>query len=240
MIDTGNSGHLAAWVAVENGYDRTNSPAIIRQILSSLKTKRIFINVSYMGYQSSNTIVVGFTDQRLKIDKPVDWPGKSTQLRIDFRDESRLANYFRVKVVSTTDDTLTTTLPPEIFRLQQRQNYRVDVPRGSMVSFVHKEEKHDGYAVQNISAGGILFCSKKPVDFDKGTVLTNIRLLVPTSEGGGVFLKVRQGEIVRSFRDREKRLLCFGVAFAPKPLEEDALVKYVRQREIEILGKGMA
>ena len=233
-----NAPH-AAWLAVENGYDRANSPAIIRQVLKGLKTKRIFINISHKGYQSNNTILVGFNEQYLKLDKPLDWPGKSSLIRVDFKDESKLSHHFKVKVVSATKDTLVTTLPAEVYRLQQRQNYRVDVPRGSVVSFEHQGEKHDGLTIQNISAGGLLFSSKKPLDLDRGATLTAIRMLIPTACGGGVILKIRQGEIVRCFHDRELGVFCFGVALEPKGLEEDALVKYVRQREIEILGKGM-
>ncbi len=239
MKTTSANAPHAAWIAVENGYDRANSPAIIQQVLSGLKTKRIFINISHKGYQSNNTILVSFNDQHLKIDKPVDWPGKSSLIRVDFKDESKLSNYFKVKVVSANKDTLVTTLPTEIYRLQQRQNYRVDVPRGSLVSFEHKGEKHDGLTIQNVSAGGILFCSKQPMDLKKGGTLDGIRMIIPSASGGGVILKIRHGEIVRSFHDRDLGIYCFGVALKPKPLEEDALEKYVRQREIEILGKGM-
>ena len=89
----------------------------------------------------------------------------------------------------------------------------------------------------------MLFYSKKPVELPQ-TGIQDIALSIPARESGDILAgwqqkKVSQGEIVRTFHDRQLGIVCYGVAFRSRRKEEDELTRYIRQRERELLFKGL-
>ena len=76
------------------------------------------------------------------------------------------------------------------------------------------------------------------------TGIQDIALSIPARESGDILAgwqhkKVSQGEIVRTFHDRQFGIVYYGVAFRSKRKEEDELTRYIRQRERELLFKGL-
>ncbi len=234
---------IATWVADESGYEKTNSSWVIRQALDRLKKDRVFLTLFHKGYQSGNTILVNYSDH-LQIDKPVDWPGVQVRIRVIFRDGARLWNHFSVQVLSVTNDTIVTEFPKELFQLQRRLHYRVDVPRGSQVLYTHKGKRCQGLYFQDISIGGILICMKVPL-LEHGDTVSAIEMAIPggqvLDESGAQMqqiITIGRGEVVRAFRNRQN-MTCFGIEFRPTAQEEKSLFEYVRYRELELLRKGI-
>jgi len=229
------------WLADASGYDITKSPQIIQQTLNRLKTKRVFLVVLHKGYQSGGTVLIDHTASHLLIDKPVDWPGKENTIRVVFKDAAKLWNHFTVKVMDVKDDLLHTTLPTKLSRLQRRAHFRVEVPRDSRAAFLHKDIPCTDLEVLDISAGGMQACSKErlPLSGDRDTI-TNITISLPsTTDIDETYLTIRRGVVVRISRNEDYGRYCYGVTFAYTQNEEELLLKYVRQRELELLRSGM-
>ena len=228
------------WQAEESGYDVTKSPEIISQTLSMLKNKRMFVVLIYKGYQSGSTILVDYDQNKLMIDKPVDWPNTEKIFRIVFKDTGKLWNHFTVKVKGVKDDLLITTRPTKISRLQRRSHFRVETPRGSTVSFKYKETSYDELELIDISAGGIQACSKErlPIPGENETI-NNVQLYIPpTANIDETYLLIQTGQIVRITRNENQHAHCYGITFEYLQNEEELLLKYVRQRELELLRYG--
>lgn len=228
------------WQTDESGYDITKSPEIISQTLSMLKNKRMFVVIVHKGYQSGSTILVDYDHKHLMIDKPVDWPGTENIIRIVFKDGGKLWNHFTVKVKGVKNDLLYTTTPTKISRLQRRSHFRVETPRGSTVSFTHKDESYDNLELIDISAGGIQACSKEHLpltgEYDN---ISNVSLYIPpTANIDETYLSIQTGKIVRITRNEQQHSYCYGVTFEYIQNEEELLLKYVRQRELELLRYG--
>ncbi len=232
----------SGWQSDESGYDITSSPEIIQQTLTMLKSKRMFLILLHKGYQSGSTVLVNRTDRHLLIDKPVDWPGKETVIRVVFRDPAKLWNHFTVKVVGVKEDLLYTTLPLKLFRLQRRAHFRVETPRDSRVSFLHKGIPCAELEVFDISAGGMQACSphRLPLTGERDPI-TNITIDLPASmDVGDTTLSIRKGEVVRIAHNEEKNYYCYGITFSYTQNEEELLLRYVRQRELELLRSGLS
>ncbi len=224
------------FVPYGNGYEYTESRQIIARKLAMVRDERLPVVVVHEKYQSGPCILVDFDESRLLIDKPRDWPGKNTTIRVIFRDKARLWNHFYCKVVQTAKDTLVTTFPSQFFLLQRRQHYRVEAPRNSTVAFTYKDRQVEGLEVKNISAGGLLMCSRTPLAFPPQADIHHLLISLPVKdEPEPQLLTCRKATIVRSEEIKHSKSVCFGVEFQPTPKEEDALIRYVRQRELEVL-----
>ncbi|MHB1014006.1 MAG: flagellar brake protein [Desulfurivibrionaceae bacterium] len=233
---------VPGWQDIGADYENSASRELINQAVARLVSKHLPIFLASKGYQSGPTILIEANDQGLLIDRPRDWL-PCQKIRLIFKDETKLTNHFDVRILAESADTLQSSLPGEIFRLQRRASYRVDVPRGCHVSFRSNDNLHTGLTVKNISARGMLFCSKKPVELPR-TAIQDIALSIPAREEGDILAgwhekKVSRGEVVRTFHDRQLGIVCYGVAFRSKRKEEDELTRYIRQRERELLLKGV-
>ena len=101
--------------------------------------------------------------------------------------------------------------------------------------------------VDNISSGGMLIRMKGPVLFC-GDTITDINIILPVGQDGGpeshaqeeCRLTVGKAQVVRTFTDRALNHVLFGIKFLPTHTEEENLHHYVRQRERELLKKGVA
>lgn len=233
---------VPGWQDIGDGYESSASSEIINRAVARLVTEHIPIFLTCEGYQSGPAILIGATAQGLLIDKPRDW-NFCQKIQLVFKDEARITNHFDVRILAESADTLQSSPPGEIFRLQRRARYRVDAPHGCHVSFRSNGRLHTGLTVKNISATGMLFFARKPVPLPR-TAIQDIALSIPEREGGDVLAgwqqkKISQGEVVRTFHDRQMGIVCYGVAFRPKRKEEDDLTSYIRKRERELLLKGL-
>lgn len=234
------------WILLESGYEKNCSADVINRVLGSMKKKRTSLIIAAKGYQSGTTILYDYNKENLFIDKPLDFPNTVSSVRICFADESKITNYFDVKVGSVSKDTIFTPLPREVFRLQRRSEFRVAAPHGCHVSFSHQGERCEEVSVINISIKGMLCCSKS-VKLSDNSNLKDIMIdlsayydslgfdeMPPLS-----YFTISSGRVVRSYFERETGRTCYGVAFECRPDEEKNLAGYVRQREIELLKKGI-
>jgi len=233
---------VSGWQDIGADYESSAAREIIDRAVTRLIAEHLPIFLASKGYQSGPSILIGANDQGLLIDKPRDWR-PCEKIRLIFKDETKLTNHFDVRILAESADTLQASQPGEIFRLQRRACYRVDVPRGCNVSFRSNDNLHTGLTVKNVSAVGMLFFSKKPMELPQ-TAIQDIALSIPVGEGidslaGWHQKMITQGEVVRTFHDRQVGIVCYGVAFRGRRKEEDDLTRYIRQRERELLFKGL-
>lgn len=251
MVKSTKHNSPSYWVAGDNGYEKNSSADVIRKTLTITKKKRKFIVLLHKGYQSGSTVIVEIGKDFLTIDKPVDWPGLD-KIRVVFKDEAQVWNYFAVHVVSDTEDTVKTEFPTELFRLQRRAHFRINLPNGSVASFLKNDQEFKNVMVGNLSIGGMMFClssGEPPGDLKDQDEINGIVLKIPKEEKKGVaalsegdlfdFLSVGKGMIVRSFVDSDTVKYCMGVQFDLRAGEEERMQQYVRKRELETLRKGI-
>jgi c-di-GMP-binding flagellar brake protein YcgR len=229
------------WVTLENGSQSTNSHQLIKMALGRLRKKREMVSLMHKDYQSPKTIIVDYDDKKLEIDKPTDWPGTHKLVYIVFRDETMVWNQARVKVLRVTDQSIFVQFPEKLIRHQRRSNYRVDVPSESTVSFIYKDKMFQGAEILDISANGILMCSDSYLPFDQGSEIAGITLFFPGGGdelSAGASIEIASGKVMRYARNDNKKY-CYGVLFDLTMNEEESLLQYVRQRERELLRKGL-
>ena len=246
MVDNKSTGEAGLWVLGEGDNEITKSPKVIKKSLARLKAKRGFVVLLHKGYQSGNTIIIGFDEKYLYIDKPLDWPGLSSKIRMVFKDEAKVWNHFTIKVVGVSKDTLKTIFPTKLFRLQRRANFRLNVLRGSRAGFSRNGDAYRNAEIINISAGGVLLSldHKGPIIGDHSDNLIQditMKIVAGVDETSqDKLLTVAKGRVVREVFDQENRRLLLGIEFFVNAKEEKALLKYIRHRELEILRKGIA
>lgn len=239
----GAKGTAAHWETLENGTQMTASPQLLKKALGRLKKKRELITLAHKGYQSNRTVLLDYDDSLLQIDKPRDWPGTHTFVYILFKDDTQVWNRIKAEVKKISSDTLYLEFPRELVRLQRRSNYRVDPPLGSMARFIRKGEEYSAQKIMDISADGMLIAAPgKGLIFDLADELSAISLFFPGEGAGfsaGTAISINRGVIVRVARD-DHYSFCYGVHFDLDHSEEIALLQYVRQRERELLRRGLA
>ena len=231
------------WILLNNGYEQTHSPEIIDKIISRITKKRIPVFLAHKKTKLGFSFIFEKKLERLSIDKPKECPEGLDKLRVIFKDEARLAHQFNCPIISSSEDAFFAKLPTVLYRLQRRSSFRVDAPQGSYVSFKANNKLITGIPIKNISASGMLFCCKKDHQLND-SVLDDITLAMPVRESDDLLTdwelkRVERGKVVRFFQNRTSGVTCFGVNFTPQANEEDELVKYVRQRELELLRKGI-
>ena len=243
------------WIADERGYERTKAYKIISQALLMIKQKNMFIVLVHKTYQSISTILVSFNDKGLSIDKPKDWPPKYKKIKVLYKDDAPVWNYFFVNIISSSKDTLKTDFPTELFRLQRRSHFRVGMPYGSIASFTIASENYTNVTVSNISIGGMMFCFERKKTISPGQFIVqdeikHFTIQVPKQTDGPVDLlqqnnnqhetiTVGRGKVARSFINQDNNKICLGVKFAPTLREEERLMQCIRYRELESLRKGI-
>lgn len=224
------------WVPYGDGYEMTQSRQIIASRLKKLKQWQLPLVVVHRNYQSAHSRLLGFEKGLLLIDKPVDWPGTENKIRVIYRDRNRLWNHFYSTVKASSSDTLYLSPPTRFFILQRRAHYRVGTPAGSMASLMHKNDLHADLPVKDISASGMLLACPQPLPLEEGTVLEEIMLTLPLEdEPYPATLLCQGGAVVRSTADQQQRQFLLGIIFRTTEEEEEAILRYVRQRELELL-----
>lgn len=233
------------WVEHQAGYEHTRSERIIRHMMNWLQKNRLFVTVLHKGYQSGGTLVINADDKTITLDKPRDWPGSHTAVRVVFRNQTKLWCHFSGEITVATVDTLQLKFPEELFMLQRRQHYRINVPAGSSVTFLYNQKKCK-LNVADLSAGGMLLQSKDITGLPQPRhTIKNISLTIPSddkvagAENGLLRFQVKEAEVARLFRNETSRTFCLGVIFSLTPAEEERIMKYIRQRELALLRKGV-
>jgi c-di-GMP-binding flagellar brake protein YcgR len=233
------------WVAHHSGYEYTRSGHIISNTLNWLQKKRVFVILLHKGYQSGGTIIIEANHEKVVVDKPKDWPATHTSFRVIFRSAAKLWSHFNGELLSASANSLVVKLPEELFILQRRQRYRINLPEGSMATFLYNHKKCK-LNMQDLSSGGMLLCTKNPKDLPQlHHTIKNIIITLPSddaaagAENGLLRFKIKEGEIVRAFANSKLRLFCLGVQFTPNRPEEERIMKYIRQRELAQLRKGI-
>ncbi len=100
--------------------------------------------------------------------------------------------------------------------------------------------------MQDISAGGMLLCgSHRDDNPEQGHTIKDITITIPPDPspsgetGETIRFKLTKGTIARSFTNEQTHKLSLGVQFTPTDKEEEQIMKFVRQRELAILRKGL-
>ena len=236
------------WVTQDNGYEKTDSQKIIQLALSTVMKKRRSVMLLFKKYQSRITVFVSIDSDSLTIDKPMDWPGLK-HIRVVFKDEAKVWNHFTVRVIREGKDTVKTKFPTELFRMQRRAHFRIELPSVSRLSFIHRGTPVTDVALSNISTGGLMMCyaqGEQPGEIKDQDAITNLEIeLYPPAEGVGdnpeesAVLHISKATCVRSFEDKDNKKKCLGVQFKPRPNEEMKLMQQIRQLELEELRKGI-
>ncbi len=230
------------WITLENGTQSTESHELILIFLDRLREKRELVSLVHKGYQSPKTVIVNYDDRMLEIDKPIDWPGTQEAIHILFKDETQVWNKVRVQVVRTTESSIFTEFPSTLYRLQRRANYRVGVPNGSTVMFMHKNEMRQGFQVLDVSANGIFVCTDRFAPLEPGDILLDLAVFFPgagTGLSAGTYMNISKGRVMRATRGDNKKY-CYGIFFDLTKGEEEGLLQYVRSRERDLLRKGIS
>ncbi len=246
MSSENNATAKIGWVSIEGGYETTQSPAIIQNTMEYLQKSRVLITLLRKGYQSGGTILYSFNKTHLLIDKPKDWLKDTTTIRVVFRNESKVWMHFLTTIRAVGKDSLKCDLPKALFMLQRRMHYRVETPQGSRLSCSYNNEECT-FAIKDISAGGLLIFAKFNYGIpEAGNHLSKLTITIPCDENAsgakeGIWqMSFKEGDIVREFiQERPLMLFSYGVRFYPTSKEEEQILRYVRQRELEVLRKGL-
>ena len=235
----------AGWVPMEGGYEATQNPEIIAATIKWLKESRTIISLLSKGYQSGGTILYNYTANHIFIDKPKDWPDKKMRLRVVFRNEAKIWMHFVTTIQAQSKDGLLCAPPVELFMLQRRSHYRVILPQGSVATFAHDKQQIQ-IPCKDLSAGGMLLVSRDGTDMIDVTHISDISLTIPTDDivpdvvDGILTLKIKEADIIReTIQQSPVMLFCYGARFYCPSNEEEKILRYVRQRELEILRKGV-
>ncbi|PLX47490.1 MAG: hypothetical protein C0613_13795 [Desulfobulbaceae bacterium] len=242
-----NSALKYGWVSMDGGYEVTKSTGIIRKNLEYLKRRRSIINLVCRGYQSGGTLLFDFDDTFIFIDKPKDWTPDNKKFRVVYRNEAKVWMHFVTLVRKVTADALKCAMPQELYMLQRRSHYRVLLPSESRVSFTYSNDEEYRLAVKDLSVGGLLMYTKFDTDIPRhGHHIKNLSLTIPCHddipgvENGVLTVKVDDAQVVREFvRQQHPMLFCYGIRFELSSAEEEKVLRYVRQRELEVLRKGL-
>lgn len=245
LLGGGAQEPATLWEILDNGSQLTTSPQLILSALGRLQRKRQLLTVTHKGFQSQRTVLLHYDNTLLQIDKPQDWPGSHTVVYILFKDETQVWNQMKAKVKGVAGDILSLEFPERLVRFQRRANYRVEVPRGSVAMFILRKERYMDQEIRDLSADGMLASMKSRGGFFvSGDELSDIQLSFPGEDGRAsasscTSIKIQRGAIVRVTRDGRYNF-CYGVHFELNHSEEVSLLQYVRQRERELLRRGLA
>ena len=242
-VDDNNNddGALRGWVTHGSGYEMTRCRPIIAKRLKELKQRKIPIVLVHEKYQSGYTLLLAFKDKHLLIDKPLDWSGSYNSIRVIYRDPNGLWNHFYGKVVKSDSDTLYVTAPSTYYILQRREHYRVEPPSGSVAAFLLKKTLYSNITIKDISAGGMLLMTPREIPLEADDSLEEIMLTLPLEEGNySATLLCGRGELIRVSHDPQKGIYMLAVKFDASDREIDAIIRYVRQRELDLLRKAAA
>ncbi len=225
-------------------YEEINSPQHILRALTAIKKQHKFIILQHKGYQSGSTALVEPRAEFLLIDRPLDWPGVSKKIRVLYRDNTNVWCYFNTTLLSSSQDTLKTSFPTELFRMQRRAHFRIIMSSQCKVSFKNHDVDFLEARINDLSVGGMSVCllgldNVELLKQGDKVVDINIRIAPDGKAEQGGELMVKEGGIVRFFNTADGRR-CMGVEFHAQGREGNRLMQFVRSRELAALRKGVS
>ncbi|MBU0479681.1 MAG: PilZ domain-containing protein [Proteobacteria bacterium] len=228
------------WRISPEKFTSADHPATIERTLHSISNDRLFMTMVSGLYRSGETVLTGRDAKNLLIGKPLDWEETISSAKVYFRDSCKVWNFFRTSVICTTHDTIYTSLPEKIHRLQRRRYFRVAPPVGCKASFRQQDIQFSSTIVSDISGGGMLISTDAESHCpDDQVKLRDITIRVPTGENGSGSSRqlplIKEGMIVRSFTDGFTKRIYFGISFREELEVVDAISKYVIHREQQLL-----
>lgn len=243
---TVNETSPSEWYTDNSKFEKTRSAQIISSTLEQLKDRNKYFVLVHKNYQSGITVLVDINEDGLLIDKPVDWPGNFSVFRVVFKDCIKVINHFKVSLLKEEEDKLYTSLPSELCRLQRRSYFRIDASQPNQAFFVHKGKMCEGFAVENISANGMLVSTKENISLPHGDTITDVSLAFSSSlpnencrKSQPCLLRINSGSVIRDFSDPKKSVRFYGITFPSlHKREEQSLAQYVFNREQELRRKG--
>jgi c-di-GMP-binding flagellar brake protein YcgR len=210
----------------------------IADVIAALIEDNTLIRINFKANEAERICVIN-SQRRIagslyfQIDVPeeIAVPDKEEEWRVemafDFMGRDRLNYSFSVTGAIISGKKLWIKLPSEIVRIQQRNNFRIDTPKRSVLELSIQEE-HYALILENISLGGA-FCRARrslkkglmalPVQVE--AIIENLRLIIPGDDQPTEIL-VRLSRIARIVKDPDKRLLAYGIEFLEVGREEKA------------------
>jgi len=261
-----NQKNLIDWTTSDRGHEVSRSPEVIGRLMDHLMAERIMLFLHHQGYSSSGTMLLENSDGHIVLDMPQDWPGTERSIRVDFNGPEGLRYYFYGDVGAASKDTIVLPLPKEVFRMQLRHFFRVELPSGSVVSFLHKKNNYENLSVRDMSAGGMKITSKERLDFEKFDLISKIVIIIPAPslqpakprslvERQKMAVQQKKGEaqqaapprrldvksakLVHISFDTLQKVYGYGVQFRLDSRDQERLQKFVRTRELEMLRQGV-
>jgi c-di-GMP-binding flagellar brake protein YcgR len=234
----------------------TSSREMIEQELSSLLQERIFVELVGGSFISSPTVLVGFTQKGVEIDRPTKWNQDLEVVFIKYRLPGLPYYFLRARIERQDASSIYTSYPDILLVLERRQFFRVPVPSGSAVlvqkkrssqAAAKKKRKPTGYVgrVEDISLGGscIYFDMRKvhhppPLRSIVGPVLFRVKL---NSEKLWGDIEIGEAEVVRLRETRKHERLEWevGLCFRVPDSKKKRLHEYIRAREKELIKSGV-
>jgi c-di-GMP-binding flagellar brake protein YcgR len=182
-----------------------------------------------IGIINSQRAIAKNTYFQIEMPESISFPENSdewaAELTFDFMGRDRLNYRFTATGGIIMGDKLWVRLPTHIERIQQRNNFRIEAPKKSLLE-VTLEAKRYHLILENISLGGA-FCRARrslkaglehlPVKED--TRLEELRLVVPM-DGKPAEIYVQRCRVARIVKDPDKRLLGYGIEFLEMSRQE--------------------
>lgn len=223
MINDGRTDNLKdagdePWLAANRILLKSADYDVIVASLQHLKDNHLpLILVAEGGAVYQQNLVINLADDRLQIDKPLEWVDGVGSCRVFFKDSDDKWNFFPASELAESPFNLSVAMPDELYFFQQRSCHRVTFPPGTRALVKRQNDSMATVFVHDLSAAGMLICND-PLDgeYDKDSVISDIVISIP-ARGGAIARRVlpliSRGQIVRSYTDQETMRPCHGVSF---------------------------
>jgi hypothetical protein len=197
---------------------------LIRINFKASETERICVINSQRRIADGPYFQIDIPEEMAVPDKEDEW---KVEMAFDFMGRDRLNYSFTASGAIISGNKLWIKVPAQIERIQQRNNFRIDTPRRSVLDLSYREKRYS-LILENISLGGAFGRVRKslksglvrlPVQVD--STIENLRLVIPTDDKPTEIL-IRLSRIARIVKDPDKRLLAYGIEFLEIGREEKA------------------
>jgi hypothetical protein len=217
--------------------DRIEGDAVV-DIIAGLIEDNTLVRVKFVDSEAERICIIN--SQRpisetpyFQIDLPEDIPLPEDEadwqvaMAFDFMGRDRLNYSFMATGGIIMADKLWVELPQQIERVQQRNNFRIETPKKSLLELTLAEKRY-ALLLENISLGGAYCRARRSLKsglvrlpVEKGSEIEDLRLVIPADDGP-VEIFVQRCRIARIVKDPDKRLLAYGIEFLEIGREEKA------------------
>lgn len=205
------------WESSESSFAAIRDEERIALILGEGREHRFCLTpVADDGRIFAQIQLVSLISGVLRVDKPLDWDKKITAFQLFFRSGNGLWFGFRVLDFAAHLNTLSFTLPAELCFLQRRQSPRIPLPYGTRAMLRKNGKFISTLFVRDISTAGMLICTgSASFGIDVNAELRDIVIAIPEygSNPSRTLPPIDNGQVVRSYFEKENNTYCYGVAF---------------------------